>query len=267
MRHCRPNRLRDASARQREMTVVLLLLMLALSPRPAAAQETGADWLERIDAAETVPHSYSIMKQTITTSGGSLRTFTIRVWSAENGDVSLMAYIEPPRVAGDKILQLAGGDDFWYYMARRDVTRHFAGHNRKQSAMGSDFSYEDLATGDLTEDYHAKVIGYEELDGVQTVKLECVPTESGPSYDHLNLWAGTDDHLTRKIEYYDEQHHLKTLYFSNFEVIEGRKVATRMEMVNHREGSSTVLEALEMTFSDRPDPSLFRQNTLSERIP
>jgi hypothetical protein len=239
----------------------------SLHTETGSAQDDGALWLQRIDTAERIPHSYGVMRQTITTSGGSLRTFTIRTWSAENGDVSLMAYVDPPRVAGDKILQLQGGDDFWYYMKRRDVTRHFAGHNRRQSAMGSDFSYEDMATGDLTEDYTAEVLGFEEVDGVETVRLRCTPTESGPSYDHLVLWASVEDNLTRKIEYYDEQHHLKTLLLSDIRVIEDRKVAMKLEMVNHREGSKTLLETIEITFAEEPDPSLFTQAALSRRIP
>jgi hypothetical protein len=207
------------------------------------------------------------MRQTITTSGGSLRSFTIRTWSAQDGDVSLMAYVDPRRVAGDKILQLEGGDDFWYYMKRRDQTRHFAGHNRKQSAMGSDFSYEDMATGDLTEDYTAEVVGMEDLDGEATVKLRCVPTESGPSYDHLILWASTEDHLTRRIDYHDDGHHLKTLHLTDFQVVEGRKLAMNLEMVNHREGSSTTIETLEITFAREPDPTLFSVPALSSTIP
>lgn len=242
-------------------------IAVSLHAGTGSAQDDGALWLQRIDTAERIPHSYGVMRQTITTSGGSLRTFTIRTWSAENGDVSLMAYVDPPRVAGDKILQLEGGDDFWYYMKRRDVTRHFAGHTRRQSAMGSDFSYEDMATGDLTEDYTAEVLGFEAIDGVETVRLRCTPTESGPSYDHLVLWASVEDNLTRKIEYYDEQHHLKTLLLSDIQVIEDRRVAMKLEMVNHRQGPKTLLETIEITFAEEPDPSLFTRAALSRRIP
>jgi hypothetical protein len=258
-------------------TVVAILLFIVLTFLCAGAawaqrsarlpQENGATWLARIDSAERVPHSYAALRQTITTSGGSERTFTIRSWSAEDGDVQLMAYTEPRRVEGDKILQLDGGDEFWYYMKRRDVTRHFAGHNRKQSAMGSDFSYEDLAQGDLTEDYTAEVMGFEEIDGVQCIKLLAEPTPSGPSYDHLILWAGVDDRLSRKIEYYDEEHHLKTLYLRDVQVIEGRRTAMMWEMVNHREGSKTVFETLEVTYAEEPDESLFTKAALSRRLP
>ena len=158
------------------LATLLCALLTVTWSGPTQAQEDGASWLQRIDDAERVPHSYGVMRQTITTSGGSLRTFTIRSWSAQNGDVSLMAYDEPARVAGDKILLLNGGDNIWYYMKRRDVTRHFAGHTRNQSAMGSDFSYEDLAQGDFTEDYTAEVVGEEEIDGVLCVKLRAMPT-------------------------------------------------------------------------------------------
>lgn len=251
------------------VTSLLLGTAVLGSIVPASAQtpDSGATWLARIEAAEKVPHSYSVLTQTITTSGGSERTFTVRSWSAQDGDVALMAYVEPRRVAGDRILQIDGGDQFWYYMDRRDVTRHFAGHTRRQKAMGSDFSYEDLSWGDFTEDYTAELLGREPLEGEATVKLRLTPTPSGPSYHHLILWAGEDDHLTRQIEYWDEEHHLKTLYLSDFREVEDRTVAMRMEMVNHREGSRTVMETLEITFAEAPDASLFTRAALTRPLP
>ncbi len=230
------------------------------------AQTDGTSWLEQIDAAERVPHSFGSLRQTITTSGGSLRTFTIRSWSGSNGDVSLMVYDAPARVAGDKILMRDGGDNIWYYMKRRDVTRHFVGHTRRQSAMGSDFSYEDLAQGDLTEDYTARVVGEEEIDGEPCVKLRAEPTPSGPSYEYLFIWASVNDHLSRRIEYYDDGNHVKTLFLTEFRDIEGRITPMTMEMVNHREGSRTLMEQLEITFAEEPDPSLFTQDALTRRI-
>ncbi len=132
--------------------------------------------------------------------------------------------------------------------------------------MGSDFSYEDLATGDFTEDYTATLAGQEEVDGVRCVKLLAIPTPSGPSYDSLYLWASMEDHLTRRIEYFEEDEHMKTLFLTEFEVIEDRKTALRVEMVNHREGSRTLMETVEITFADEPDPSLFTRATLTRRI-
>ena len=249
------------------VVTVTVTAMLSLVPASSSwADDEGELWLERIDKAERVPYSVGVVKQIITTSGGSERTLTMKAWTGDNGDVSLMAYSAPSRVMGDKILLRDGGDNIWYYMQRRDVTRHFVGHSRRQSAMGSDFSYEDLAQGDLTEDYRADVLGTEDVDGIPCVKLRCVPTENGPSYDHLILWAGKEDHLTRKIEYYDEDAHIKTLYLTDFRIIDGRKVAMKLDMVNHQDGSHTAMMYETLSFKDEPDPEIFTKQALTREL-
>jgi len=132
--------------------------------------------------------------------------------------------------------------------------------------MGSDFSYEDLATGDLTEDYTAELRGQSELDGTRCVKLLAVPTPSGPSYDSLYIWASVDDLLSRRIEYFEDNEHIKTLFLTDFRVVDDRKTPFKMEMVNHRDGSRTLMETVEVTFTDEPDPSLFTEAALTRRI-
>ncbi|MDP8205147.1 MAG: outer membrane lipoprotein-sorting protein [Candidatus Electryonea clarkiae] len=246
--------------------VLVLILMFVLSTFPVLGIENPVELLKKIDAAENIPHSFSIVKQTITTSGGSERTMTMKAWSAENGELSLMVYTDPRRVAGDKILQRDSGDNIWYYMNRRDVTRHFTGSSRKQSAMGSDFSYEDLSQGDLVEDYNAEIVGEENIDGTPCIKLKCTPTESGPSYQFIYLWVGNNDYLTRKIEYYDEDGHLKTLYLSEFQTIEGRLTPMKMEMVSKRESSRTLMENVSISFKEEPDASLFTKEALTREM-
>jgi len=246
--------------------MVHTMIGLVLLMWTAAPCDEGLTWLKLIDGAEQIPHSIGITKQVITTSGGSERALTMKVWSADNGDLSLMVYTDPARVRGDKILQRDGGDNIWYYMKRRDVTRHFTGNARRQKVMGSDFSYEDLAQGDLTMDYTAEFLGLEELDGETCAKLRCTPTESGPSYDHLILWADEEDHLSRRIEYYDDAGHLKTLFLSDFQIIEERTVAMKLDMVNHRDGSHTLMIQETVSFEDEPDALLFTKKGLTQSI-
>jgi hypothetical protein len=152
-------------------------------------------------------------------------------------------------------------------MNRRDVSRHFTGHTRRQKAMGSDFAYEDLASGDMTEDYVATMLDTVTLDTARCVRLRCTPTESGPSYDHLIVYASIDDYLSRRIEYYDGDGLLKTLYLREFQVVDDRKLALEMEMVNDREGSRTLMETLKITLSEEPDPVLFSKRSLARQIP
>lgn len=249
---------------------LLILMTLALAAVPSighAQADSGAAWLKAIDTVERLPSTYSEITQTITTSSGSERELKMRSWTADNGDLGLMACTDPARVRGDRILIRDGGDNIWYYMHRRDVTRHFTGHTRRQSAMGSDFSYEDLSTGDMTEDYTAELRGYENLDTLICVKLRCLPTDKGPSYDSLLIWAGIADSLSRKIEYYDGDGLLKTLYLSEFEIADGRKLSMHYEMVNDREGSRTVMQTDVIDLKDQPDLGLFTQQALTRALP
>ena len=248
------------------LLLLAVLFLLFAASDILLAQDDGAAWLKRIDDAERIQHSYGILEQTITTSSGGIRTFQMRSWSDENGDVSLLEYTAPVRVKGDKILQRDGGDNIWYYMNRQDVTRHYSGHTRRQSANGSDFSYEDMATGKMTEDYTALLVSREDIDGKNCIKLKLTPTETGPSYDYLVLWAGSEDALTRKIDYYDDGKLLKTLIVSDFREVEGRNCAFRMEMSNHLEGSSTTLVYKKLTFSNKPESWIFTKGALSRQI-
>jgi Outer membrane lipoprotein-sorting protein len=250
---------------KRTMLLIVGMFLFGLSMR-AIADDAGTEWLRKIDAAETVSFSTSLMTQTITTSTGSERTMTFKSFSADSGDVSLMVYTEPARVAGDKILLRDGGDHIWYYMQRRDVTKHFARHTQNQSMMGSDFSYEDLAQGDLEEDYEATVLEETTVDDEPVVKLELIPTESGPSYAKVILYASTRDHISRLIEYYDEDGHEKTLYLLDFKTVDGVKSAHTMRMDNLREGSSTSMTVLEISYASEPDAFLFTKAALSRTL-
>lgn len=250
----------------RGLAMVTSLILLFASSGFILAQESGASWLKRIDDAERIQHSYGILEQTINTSSGGIRTFQMRSWSDENGDVTLMEYTSPVRVKGDKILQRDGGDNIWYYMNRQDVTRHYTGHARRQSANGSDFSYEDMATGKMTEDYKAELLPGESIEEISCVKLKLTPTETGPSYDYLVLWAGSQDALTRKIDYYEDGNLLKTLLISDFREVEGRVYAFRMVMSNHLEGSNTTITYKDLTFSKKPESWIFTKEALSRQI-
>lgn len=249
--------------RKRLTACVLVLLSVTI---PVLAQESGSEWLEAIDNAERIPHSYGVVRQTITTSGGNSRTLTMRSWSDEAGDIGLMVYTDPARVRGDKILLRDGGDNIWYYMKRRDITRHFAGHTRRQKAMGSDFSYEDLSLGSMTEDYEVLLADFETIGAVDCVKLRLTPNETGPSYHHLFLWAGRDDKLTRKMEYWDADGLLKTLHLTDFRETEGRSIAFRMEMINQREDSRTIMEYESFTLAQKPEQWIFTMEALSREI-
>jgi len=231
----------------------------------AAPADTALRIVRRIDATERVASSHGTMRQVITTSGGSERTLEMEAWSRDRNDKQLMVYTAPSRVAGDKILMLNQGDDIWFYTPRTDRVRHLASHARRQKVQGSDFAYEDMAGGSIEEDYTYRLLGEEEVDGTLCHKLELTPTDTGPHYSRLILWADRDRHLTRRIDYYEDGRLLKRLTCGDVRDIDGQWWAMHMVMENLQEGGRTVMETLDIDFGvDLPD-RLFTTGGLKRR--
>ena len=226
--------------------------------------------IRKIDATERVQSSWSRLRQVITTSGGDERALEMEAWSRDRNDKQLMVYTAPRRVAGDKILMLNEGDDIWFYTPRTDRVRHLASHARRQKVQGSDFAYEDMAGGSIEEDYTFALIGRDEVGELEVEDtpchvLELVPTESGPHYSRLVLWADSERHLTRRIDYYEDGRLLKRLTTSGVRQIGDHWWAMRMVMENLQEGGRTAMETLEIDFDvDLPD-RLFTTSGLKRR--
>ena len=225
-----------------------------VDPGAAAVDAAALAVIRQIDAAERVQSSHSVARQVITTSGGDQRTLEMEAWSRDRNDKQLMVYTAPRRVAGDKILMLDEGNDIWFYTPRTDRVRHLASHARRQKVQGSDFAYEDMAGGSIEEDYTYTRMADEEIGDTPCHVLELVPTESGPHYSRLVLWADRERHITRRIDYYEDGRLLKRLTTDDVRLVDGHWWAMSLCMENLQEGGRTAMETLEIEFDvDLPD--------------
>jgi outer membrane lipoprotein-sorting protein len=186
-------------------------------------------------------------------------------YSIGQNDKMLTVYTGPARVDGDKILMLNDGDDIWFYTPKTDRVRHLASHARRQKVQGSDFSYEDMISGNLEEDYTHTLEGEEELDGLPCWVIESVPTESGPSYSKIVVWADTAHAVTRRIDYYDGGDLLKRLTLSDIREFDGHWIPMRLEMTNLQDGGKTVFVFDEMEVNVDLDENMFSTNALRRR--
>lgn len=245
---------------------VLLMLATACTVAQSKAQElTAKQIIRKIDQTEHVASSEGTMRQVIITSGGKKRTLEMKAYSKNKNEKQLIIYTAPRRVRGDKILMLNNGDDIWFYTPKTDRVRHLATHARRQKVQGSDFAYEDMAGGNIEEDYAYKLLGEEEVLDAPCYKLELVPTESGPHYSRLILWAEKDKFITRQIDYYEEGELLKRLQCLDIRKIDGHWVAMKLVMKNLQEGGETVIETLDIRFDLDLDDSLFTTRNLKRR--
>jgi outer membrane lipoprotein-sorting protein len=248
------------------LCILLIVFGVVMVAGTIQAQELAPkEIIQKIDDAERVESSEGTFKQIITTSSGKKRTLEMKAYSKDKNDKQLMIYTSPKRVKGDKILMLNNGDDIWFYTPKTDRVRHLASHARRQKVQGSDLSYEDMAGGNIEEDYRYTLMGEEEIDGIKCYQFELIPTESGPHYSKLILWADKDKFITTRIDYYEDGELLKRLRSYNIKKIDGRWYPMKLAMTNLQEGGETVMETVEIKLGLDLDDEIFTTRNLKRR--
>jgi len=246
-------------------TVFFVILFLLLQFNALSAQQpvTASEILERVDEVQWAETSRSTVEKTIVSALGDERSFTIVTYAIGGNEKQLMRYTEPAKVRGSAFLMLNDGDDIWFHTPRTGRTRKIATHMRRHRAMGSDFSYEDMAGRNWIRDFEATLLGEESERGRICYHLKLVPTPEGPAYSKMLLWVDKEDFIPLRIDYYDEDEKLlKRLLMNKIEEIEGRMTPMEITMENLQEGGKTIIEVIEIEFDIPLDEEMFTSGAL-----
>jgi hypothetical protein len=178
------------------------------------------------------------------TSEREIRIRTLEV--AGEGTKSLCIFDSPGDVKGTILLTHThkdADDDQWLFLPALNRIRRIAAQNKSGSFMGSEFSFEDIATQDL-EKYTYKWLRDEVYDGNDCHVIERYPVDRRNSgYLREMIWIEKQEYRTLKVDYYDRKDTLlKTLLFHGYQQHLGRFWRAReMDMVNHQTGKGTRL--------------------------
>jgi outer membrane lipoprotein-sorting protein len=246
--------------------VLMILFFIMMSP---GQELTGEDIIQKVNDTMNVETSHGKAKMTIVTTSGSKRTFVQESWSKDKGEKNLVRYLEPRRVKDQAVLMLNNADDIWMFFPRTQRVRKLATHAKKQKMQGSDFSYEDMGSGDaFIEDYVSKRLDDEESEGYDCYKLELMrKPESDLSYSRLIIWVVKENFVPIAIDYYDENdpsRRLKRLTQSDVRVIDGISTAMKAVMLNLNDNTQTELEMLEIEFNVPLDDNMFTERALKK---
>lgn len=223
----------------------------------AATQPTAREIMERNFFVTKVSTLRMDLTMTLINSRGQRRErrSTTLIKLQPNGVDSkyLVRFTEPPDVAGTGLLQIEhseGDDDLWIYLPALKKARRLVASNKKDSFVGSDFSYGDIAIPRV-DLYRHLLRGTEPVDGVPCYVVESTPgfdavrTNSG--YSRKVTWVRTDNFLEARVEYYDLANRLlKTQRVARHEPVAsqpGKWFALEREMVNHQTGHRTLIIA------------------------
>jgi len=237
-----------------------LILMNLLS----AADPSGPDLLNKIIDLMNPQNAKGIMDQTIVTTTGDHRTFKYETYMGNRGESSLMRYLEPSRVKGNAMLMTDYSDNIWMYNRRTDRVRKLASSAKNQRFEGSDFTYEDMGSGDSwKEDYTPVLQGGKKIDRIKCFILELQAKSDDNSYRKMICFVRMDDFFPIRIDYYDNDDvFIKSLLLEDIQLVEGILTPMKMTMRNHQDQTETVMEYTEITYDVSFNKYFFTERNL-----
>jgi len=198
----------------------------------------------------------------------SIRKMRIKVLEVkDDGDKSLTIFDSPRDVAGTAFLTYShkrGDDDQWLFLPALKRVKRISARNKSGSFMGSEFSYEDIASQEI-EKYTYKFLREESCQELECFVSERYPVDRENSgYSRQVAWMDKEEYRPWKIEYFDRKDALlKTLIFKDYQqYLDKFWRASLMEMVNHQTGKSTVLQWSNFHFKTGLSDRDFDKNSL-----
>ena len=224
---------------------------------------TADEILDKSEANDNFETSKSTNLEIVYKSDGSKRESEIIAYSFNGNEKSLMEYIKPKRIRGMKILMLNDGDDIWFYSNRTNRVRKIASHQKKQSANGSDFSYEDMSMSDNRKDYNYRLIGEDKKTNKDCYKLEFKAKDDDNTYSKFYIWIEKSNFLIIAGEFYDEDGELwKQLSIRDIKKIGKYWTAGEIEMKNLLKDSKTVIKITKIEYDINIDKNMFTERKL-----
>ncbi len=185
---------------------------------------------------------------------------------ADDGDKSLTIFNKPRDVKGTAFLSFShpvGADDQWLYLPALKRVKRISSRNKSGPFMGSEFAFEDLSSFEV-EKYTYKYIGDEQINGLDSFKIEQYPLDENSGYTKRIVWIDKQEYRTQKVDFYDRKDSLlKTLTFVDYkQYLSKYWRADVQQMVNHQSGKSTELKWNNYAFKTGLKDGDFNRNSL-----
>jgi predicted RND superfamily exporter protein/outer membrane lipoprotein-sorting protein len=252
-----------AAARRRRIpvpavaAVLLLALGLSLLSNWAwAAEPTAKEIMQKNFVVTKVLDSNQDATFTLINRSGQARvrkTFgTTKLQENELDNMRMVRFLSPPDVKGTVVLTIEHAekdDDIWIYLPALKKVRRLVSSNKKDSFVGTDFSYGDVI-GHKVDEWEHRLVKEEVIDNQSCYVIESLPkneaVKSNSGYSKRVSWIRKDNYVSIKGEFWDQAGQLlKTATFTDVQHVDPARnkwQAMRLEAVNLQTGHKTVVE-------------------------
>ena len=239
------------------MTRRILPILISFLFLQNAAAQTAEQIIRKSEDLLKGKSSLGTFTMTVVTPDYT-RKMKMESWWVGN-DKALIVIRSPKREAGNKTLKIK--NEMWSYLKNTETTIKIPPSMMLQSWNGSDFTNDDLVReSNLNEDYTMTIAGEELIDGENSWKIELIPNEDAPVvWGKLFYWVRQTDHLPARIDYYDEKGKLmRTMEFSDFKFLGGRKIPSKWMMINKmKDGRQTEFVINDVKFDVKISDRIF----------
>jgi hypothetical protein len=240
---------------RRTILGALVLALLNTAAASAAADLSAREIMEKNFHVTKIRHMTSDATMTLINDKGQRRvrkTHSVSMLQPNGIDSKLLIRFKfPGDVEGTGYLQIQhheGDDDMWIYLPALKKVRRLVANNKKDSFVGSDFSYGDILLP-VVDTYRHKLVRSERLDGEDCWVIESVPASDQIKKDHgyggKTSWIRKSNFMEKKVEFLDTASRpLKTMMVSEVKEVDPEHHkwwAMHREVANHQTGHRTTL--------------------------
>lgn len=238
------------------LIVATSLMVVALLQSAQAAEPNLGEIIKKSLMINKVLDSTSDATFTLTNKSGQERTrktYGVSKLQANGIDnMRMTRFLSPSDVKGTVSLLIehsAADDDIWIYLPALKKVRRLVSSNKRDSFVGTDFSYGDVI-GHKQEEWHYKLLREETVDGELCYVIEAVPKHDtvriNSGYAKRTLWIRKDNAFAIKGEMDDENGQpYKTFHMTELQKVDSARdkwQAMRLESKNLQTGHQTVIK-------------------------
>ena len=167
---------------------------------------------------------------------------------------TLIRFVAPQRDANK--LMLKNGNDLWFFDPASQASIRLS----PQQRLLGQASNGDVVTVNLAKDYHAELLGEEELaDGERVMRrayrLGLAAVSPDVTYHRIEMWVDTTSSRPIRARFYAESGHLlKTAFYRKFQPQLGRERPTEVVIIDGLDPAwVTVMRYSDYAWQDAPD--------------
>lgn len=221
-----------------------------------AAEPTVIEIMQKNFVANKVGDSVSDATFTLVNKSGQERvrqTFgTTKLQANGSDNMRMTRFQSPADIKGTVSLLVEHADkddDIWIYLPALKKVRRMVASNKKDSFVGTDFSYGDVI-GHKVGEWQHKLLGVEVVDANPCYVIESLPKtdeiKASSGYSRRKGWIRKDNFMSVKAEFWDEAGQLlKTSSFTDIRQVDpehGKWQAMRLQAENVQSGHKTVIQ-------------------------